>query len=677
MKEYSIFFILLSSIYLLSCNDEDLDTSPPIVEITYPKENDVISEIAQIRCVATDNDSIDFLELWVDSIATGIIDTSNPYEFSWNTVPFVDSTELTLFVVARDVYGNIGRSNEVSLLIDNSKSHPKAVDVISITYTELEMTITFNRSRDLDFSKYKLFRSPANELFNSFIIEINTIDDTSVSITDFNPLEEFWYWIEVEDIHGYTSIGRSCSVQDYPPISPILNDIQFLDSMFYVHWSANNENDFQSYEVYESSSEDMSSPSKIFETNDIFINSLNHFQISQNQYTYYQIITTDHWGLKSSSNTKEGCSWSLFSENYGGISYDYGRSMIETNDGSYIVAGNTSFLGDQFNNVLMVAVDKKGQQKWMKNYSFSTDDRINSIVPASAEGFIMAGYTANNSNLSKDILVFKTDLDGNINWQHSYGDQGNEFATSIAISDDGSSIFIAGSIIEENNGTIKCYVLRIDSMGNLVWDKVIESGISCKVNSIENIGNVGFILTGMRRSPNEINEDLVVMKIDTNGELIWERTYGGNGVEAGSSIKSIDDGGFIISGYTDSFGSGNKDVYVIKVNSEGDQEWYQTFGGSGTDYGNSIHQTLDQGYLVSGYTDSFGQYGGYDLWLIKLNQNGELDWQKFYGGSNNDIGLFGFQTMDSGFIIGGYSNSNENNIPDILLVKTDNVGKTN
>ena len=220
-------------------------------------------------------------------------------------------------------------------------------------------------------------------------------------------------------------------------------------------------------------------------------------------------------------------------------------------------------------------------------------------------------------------------------------------------------------------------MLRIDSMGNLVWDKVIESGISCKVNSIENIGNVGFILTGMRRSPNEINEDLVVIKIDTNGELIWERTYGGNGVEAGSSIKSIDDGGFIISGYTDSFGSGNKDVYVIKVNSEGDQEWYQTFGGSGTDYGNSIHQTLDQGYLVSGYTDSFGQYGGYDLWLIKLNQNGELDWQKFYGGSNNDIGLFGSQTVDSGFIIGGYSNSNENNIPDILLVKTDNVGKTN
>ena len=163
--------------------------------------------------------------------------------------------------------------------------------------------------------------TPDFPIINSFIIEINTIDDTSLSITDFNPLEEFWYWIEVEDTHGYTSIGRSYSVQDYPPISPILNDIQFLDSMFYVHWSANNENDFQSYEVYESLSEDMSSSSKIFETNDIFINSLNHFQISQNQYTYYQIITTDHWGLKSSSNTKEGCSWSLFSENYGSISY--------------------------------------------------------------------------------------------------------------------------------------------------------------------------------------------------------------------------------------------------------------------------------------------------------------------------------------------------------------------
>ena len=184
-----------------------------------------------------------------------------------------------------------------------------------------------------------------------------------------------------------------------------------------------------------------------------------------------------------------------------------------------------------------------------KNNSFGT---VNLLRDGGIKSQVNENIFLNFEDIKFNSLsVIDLNLDGNINWQHSYGDQENEFATSIAISDDGSSIFIAGSIIEENTGTIKCYVLRIDSMGNLVWDKVIESGISCKVNSIENIGNVGFILTGMRRSPNEINEDLVVIKIDTNGELIWERTYGGNGVEAGSSIKSIDDGGFIISGYTD------------------------------------------------------------------------------------------------------------------------------
>ena len=115
---------------------------------------------------------------------------------------------------------------------------------------------------------------------------------------------------------------------------------------------------------------------------------------------------------------------------------------------------------------------------------------------------------------------------------------------------------------------------------------------------------------------------------------------------------------------------------MIKTDSEGNEQWYQTFGGNGTDHGRSVVQNSDQGYIISGYTDSFGGFGGFNFWLIKTDSDGNLDWHRSYGYAGDDKGFCGLQALDGGYIIAGYSNSTTNNSRDILIVKTDDLGNT-
>ena len=663
--------LILVCLIAFACEDSK-DTSPPSVAIISPTESSSVSEIALIQCVASDDDSVRIVELWIDSLATGLIDSSKPYEFYWNTVPLSDSAEYSLMAMAEDMSSNISFSPSINVLVDNTGSNPKSVNIQSITYNETKMTIIIEPSLDNDFLNYKILRSEMAESERYSIMELSDVNDTIVDIYDFDPVEPSWYWVEVEDIHGYKAVGDSYFILDGYPAQSNLRNIDFIDSTFVINWSQSGDLDFQSYKLFESMTPEMVDAEKIFDTNDITMTTFN-YQIEMNQYRYYQLYVEDHWGLETESEVKMGCSWFLFNNTFGDASYDYGRSLIELNDGGYLIAGNTSLLGDNYSNALLIKIDHTGKEMWKRDYTFSSVDRLNMVKELQDGSLVAAGFKISSTNYSKDILVIKTDAQGNLEWQRSYGDAQDETANSIDISIGGGFI-ISGEVINENTGFSLCYLIKIDNEGGLDWSNTFGGNQNDNGLSVISTNDAGFAITGMTRSLGDSNGDVWLIKVNSNGEMEWERTYGGDDTEYGRTIQQTVDGGYIIIGQTESFGLGYNDAYLIKTDSQGNEIWSQTFGGQGTDQGRQVVNTLDEGYLISGYTDSFGTLGGFNFWLVKANSLGELEWQRFYGEQGDDRGLSGIQTSDGGYAIAGYTNSGTSSGSDILFIKTDDNG---
>ena len=671
MKKTAFIALFFFSLIYQGCED-DKDTSPPYASIIFPEESFLVSEIITIQCEASDNDSVKFVELWIDSLSTGIRDSSGPYEFSWNTVPYPDSTEHSLMVMAEDMNNNISFSTSVSVLVDNSNSYPQRLNIKTITYTQTEMTVTIAPTLDEDFLNYKILISDSINSQKYSLATLTNISDTLIKLYDFNPVEPSWYWCEVEDIHGYKSVGDGYFILDDPPLEPVLRDIEFTDSLLVLNWTSNTDNDFKSYKLFESTSSNMASSQNIFETEDLGVTTFNH-QTSLNQYRYYQVLTEDYWGLSTSSNIQRGCSWFIFSNTFNDASFDYGRYLIQTSDHEYLIVGNTSLLGDNYSNVLILKVDHTGQQMWRKDYTYSSSDRLNMVIELEDGSLVMAGSSISNTNSSKDLLIMKTGSDGNIEWQTSYGDARDEIANSIGITSDGGFI-ITGEITNENTGNSSCYVLKVNNNGEFEWDRSFGGSLNDQGFSLVPANDGGFVITGVTRSQSDSSGDLWLFKVNNAGDMLWERTFGGENFEAGRSLQQTSDNGYIIIGQTESFGNGSNDAYLLKTDSQGNEIWSRTYGGSGTDQGRHVVETLDQGYIISGQTDSYGSMGGFNFWLIKTDSNGDLEWQEYYGGSGDDRAFCGIQASDGGYAIVGQSNTGGSTGVDILLVKTDDLG---
>jgi uncharacterized delta-60 repeat protein len=294
---------------------------------------------------------------------------------------------------------------------------------------------------------------------------------------------------------------------------------------------------------------------------------------------------------------------------------------------------------------------------WTRVWGGSGDDRAYSIQQTSDGGYVIAGSKQNTTTLDFDAYVVKTNGNGDTLWTRIYGGFGLDVAVSVWQTSDGG-YFIGGYTASFGAGGYDFYVVRTNSTGGTLWSRTYGGSGAEVAYSCQPTTDGGFVMAGYSNSFGAGGYDVYVVKANSNGDTLWTRTYGRSGDEGALSVQQTSDGGYVLAGYTTSFGAGLNDFYVVRTNSTGDTLWTRTFGGSNLDQANSVLQTADGSYIIAGTSSSFGA-GGVDIYVVKTNNSGDTLWTRTYGGGLNDY-TYSIQqtnTSDSGFVIGGYSAS--------------------
>jgi len=336
---------------------------------------------------------------------------------------------------------------------------------------------------------------------------------------------------------------------------------------------------------------------------------------------------------------------------FGGEGSDRALSIQQTTDGGYIVAGWTYSFGFGGEDFYVSKLNSKGEVEWEKTFGGEDDDVANSIQQTTDGGYIVAGWTESLSSGRQDIYILKLNSKGEVQWQKTFGGRNDDEAKSIQQTTDGGYI-VAGWTKSFSSGK-DAYILKLNSKGEVQWQKTFGGKDDDVANSIQQTTDDGYIVAGCTYSFGSGEEDVYILKLNSKGEVQWQKTFGGRNDDEAKSIQQTTDGGYIVAGWTKSFSSG-KDAYILKLNSKGEDEWQKTFGGKYDDEANWIRQTTDGGYIVAGWTKSFGS-GGLDAFVLKLNSKGEDEWQKAFGGKYYDEANSIQETTDGGYIVAGWT----------------------
>jgi hypothetical protein len=333
-------------------------------------------------------------------------------------------------------------------------------------------------------------------------------------------------------------------------------------------------------------------------------------------------------GLTNSSGAGKNDVWIIkldddgsiaWQKTFGGVRNEEPRSVQATSDGGYVVAGPTNSFGAGANDMWVLKLDAAGDIQWEKTYGGPKADVAHAIQQTSDGGYIVAGFTMSFGAGSRDYFVVKLDSDGAVEWQRSYGGAKDDVIRFVKQVSDGGYIVAGFTHSFGTSGDIM--LIKLDPVGNVEWQKRYGGAAFEEVSTILEVSG-GYIVMEQSRSFSKSTNGWV-FKIDTDGNIIWQKTVGGGNFDELSAAQLTPDGGFIVAGETRSFGIVREDFWVLKFDSDGGVEWQMRYGGPLVDEAESIALTDDGGSIVVGHTRSFGS-GIRDIWSVKLDSNGGL-----------------------------------------------------
>jgi hypothetical protein len=367
-----------------------------------------------------------------------------------------------------------------------------------------------------------------------------------------------------------------------------------------------------------------------------------------------------------------------WAKTFGGTDTDEGYFVQQTTDEGFVIVGETSSYGHGDGDVWLIKTNATGVEQWNKTFGGSASEYARAIQQTDDNGYIIVGKTSSYGK-GGDIWLIKTNTTGVEQWNRSYGGASYEWATSVQQTSDGGYILV-GVTNSYGAGGGDVWVIKTNQAGIEQWNKTYGGKQYDVGHTIIQTNDDGYAIVGATQSFGSGSDDIWLIKTDATGIEQWNTTYGGIEFDAGWSIQQTNDNGYAIVGETASYGLGQGDVWLIKTDMTGSEQWNGTYGGIYRDEGYSVRQTNDGGYIIAGVTSSY-EVERRDALLIKTNAAGFEQWNITYGGIGYDCVWSVQQTSDSGYVITGYTDSYGAGDDDVFLVKyseqKENGGKNN
>ena len=380
------------------------------------------------------------------------------------------------------------------------------------------------------------------------------------------------------------------------------------------------------------------------------------------------------------------------------------ESMIPTADGGFVIAvsSNSDDIdvsghhgSTAMSDIWIFKIDSLGGIVWEKSLGGTGDERRPTIKSTSDGGYILSsstnstdgdvtGFHDSLGTTNSDTWIVKLDSVGTIEWEHAFGGSDFEDDASVCETADGGFLFICDTRsndedVSGSHGDTDILMMKLDHSGNVLWQKCIGGSSNDQAYTLRNTADSGFVFMGRT---NSTDGDAVgnmhtsifganwVVKIDSLGNIEWQRAYGGSVIEFPGDIYQTSDGGYIFgtsTGSNDGDVTGNhgfEDYWIVRLDATGNILWQKCFGGTNADSFKALYPTSDNGVIASGFSsctdgDLTNNYGADDVWVIKLDSAGNLEWQRSFGGTMNDNGGTVLQTSDGGFIVCAESFSND------------------
>jgi hypothetical protein len=363
-----------------------------------------------------------------------------------------------------------------------------------------------------------------------------------------------------------------------------------------------------------------------------------------------------------------------FQKTFGGSNHDEAYSVQQTTDGGYVIGGRTNSFGAGNYGVYLIKTNTNGDTLWTKTFGGSNVDEAYSVKQTTDDGYVIVGDTKSSGAGDYDVYLIKTNASGVILWTKTFGGSNTDWGNSVQQTSDGGYI-IVGVTYSFGVGDGNVYLIKTNANGDTLWTKTIGRSYPASSigNSVQQTSDGGYVIAGQTKAGAGGNDQLYLIKTNNNGDTLWTKIIGGGYPTLGYSIQQTSDDGYVIGGERNIYDVTGTNAYLMKTNTTGDPIWTKTIGGNDFDFGYSVQQTTDGGYVLAGSTRSFGA-GDFDVFLIKTNSNGDTLWTKTFGGIDYDGGSSVQQTTDGGYVIAGQTSSFGAGGGDVYLIKTDASG---